>query len=77
MGDKPMFLDFPPHTEQAIIATAQAQGQSVEQFILSFIAKTPNAETLEAIAELENGKGVNFDSVEALMNDLNDKGRKE
>lgn len=70
-----MFLDFPPHTEQAIINTAQAQGQSVEQFILSFIAKqiakTPNAETLEAIAELENGKGVKFDSVEALISDLN------
>lgn len=33
--------------------------------------KVPNAETRAAIAELEAGKGKRFDSVNALMADLN------
>ena len=38
---------------------------------LPFEVKMPNAATREAIAELEAGKGMRFDSVEELMADLN------
>ena len=38
---------------------------------LPFDIKTPNEETREAMAELEAGKGKSFDSIEALMADLN------
>ena len=38
---------------------------------LPFEIKAPNAVTQTAIAELEAGKGVKFDSVAALMADLN------
>lgn len=38
---------------------------------LPFEVKAPNAVTRAAIAELETGKGKRFDSVEALMADLN------
>ena len=38
---------------------------------LPFDVKAPNAITRAAIAELEAGKGKRFDSVEALMADLN------
>ena len=38
---------------------------------LPFEARRPNAETLEAIAELDRGGGKRFDTVEELMADLN------
>ncbi len=38
---------------------------------LPFKVKAPNAATRKAIAELEAGKGKTFDSVDALMADLN------
>ena len=38
---------------------------------LPFEIKAPNAVTRQAIAELEAGKGKRFDSVDALMADLN------
>ncbi|MCY4033843.1 MAG: type II toxin-antitoxin system RelB/DinJ family antitoxin [Hyphomicrobiales bacterium] len=38
---------------------------------LPFEVKVPNKKTMEAIAELEAGKGESFDSVDALMTDLN------
>lgn len=38
---------------------------------LPFALKAPNAETREAIAELEAGRGKRFASVEDLMADLN------
>lgn len=38
---------------------------------LPFEVKAPNAITRAAIAELEAGEGKRFDSVEALMADLN------
>jgi len=38
---------------------------------LPFDVKAPNATTRKAIAELEAGKGKSFDSVDALMADLN------
>jgi DNA-damage-inducible protein J len=38
---------------------------------LPFEIKVPNATTRKAIAELEAGKGKSFNSVEALMADLN------
>jgi len=38
---------------------------------LPFALKAPNAETREAIAELEAGRGERFESIEALMADLN------
>lgn len=37
---------------------------------LPFEVKVPNATTRKAIAELEAGKGKNFNSIEALMADL-------
>ena len=42
-----------------------------EERRLPFDIKAPNAVTAEAIAELEEGKGKKFASVEALMADLN------
>lgn len=38
---------------------------------LPFEVKAPNATTRKAIKELDAGKGKKFDSVEALMSDLN------
>lgn len=38
---------------------------------LPFEVKAPNAATRKAIAELEAGKGKRFNSVDALMTDLN------
>jgi DNA-damage-inducible protein J len=38
---------------------------------MPFEVKVPNAETLAAMAELKRGEGKSFDSVEALMADLN------
>ncbi len=38
---------------------------------LPFEVKAPNATTRKAIAELEAGKGKSFNSVDALMTDLN------
>jgi DNA-damage-inducible protein J len=38
---------------------------------LPFEVKVPNAATRKAITELEAGKGQHFNSVEALMADLN------
>ena len=38
---------------------------------LPFEVIVPNAETRAAIVELESGKGKRFDSVDALMADLN------
>lgn len=37
---------------------------------LPFPAKVPNATTLEAMRELEEGGGARFDTVEALFEDL-------
>ncbi len=42
-----------------------------EERRLPFAVQAPNAETHEAIAELEAGNGKRFESVEALMADLN------
>lgn len=38
---------------------------------LPFDVRVPNAETRQAMAELGLGNGARFDSVEALMDDLN------
>jgi DNA-damage-inducible protein J len=38
---------------------------------LPFEVKVPNATTRKAIRELESGKGKKFDSIHALMKDLN------
>jgi DNA-damage-inducible protein J len=37
---------------------------------LPFEVKVPNVATRKAIVELESGKGIRFDSVDALMADL-------
>lgn len=42
-----------------------------EERRLPFEVKAPNAVTRQAIAELEAGNGKSFDSVEALLADLN------
>lgn len=41
-----------------------------EEQRLPFDVKVPNSETRAAIAELEEGKGERFESVDALMADL-------
>ncbi len=38
---------------------------------LPFEIKVPNKKTLDAINELESGKGKQFQSIDALMDDLN------
>lgn len=40
------------------------------KMILDLPLHTPNAETLQAMAELENGHGFKFNSIEELMSDL-------
>ena len=37
---------------------------------LPFDVKVPNAETIKAVKELEQGKGKRFDSAEALFRDI-------
>lgn len=44
-----------------------------EEQRIPFDVKVPNAATRQSIAELEAGKGKRFESVEALMADLNAK----
>jgi len=39
---------------------------------LPFAVKAPNKKSEKAMAELERGKGKRFDTIEALMADLND-----
>ena len=39
---------------------------------LPFEVKVPNSRTRKAIAELEKGKGRRFDSIDSLMEDLNE-----
>lgn len=39
---------------------------------LPFAIKAPNAKTKKAMAELESGKGKRFDSIDSLMDDLNE-----
>ena len=39
---------------------------------LPFEVKVPNSRTRKAIAELEKGKGKRFDSIDSLMEDLNE-----
>ncbi len=70
-------------TKQQASETLDAMGLTVSDAIrllmlsivdeqrLPFEIKVPNKETRAAIAELEAGKGQSFDSVEALMTDLN------
>lgn len=43
-----------------------------EENKLPFELRVPNKETLEAIEELESGGGKKFDSIKALMDDLNE-----
>ena len=69
--------------ERATVALA-AMGLSVSDAIrllmlriadehrLPFEVKIPNATTRKAMAELEAGRGKSFDSIEALMTDLNE-----
>ena len=70
-------------TKQQASETLDAMGLTVSDAIrllmlrivdeqrLPFEIKVPNKETRAAIAELEAGKGKSFDSVDALMADLN------
>ena len=70
-------------TKQRAADALEAMGLSISDAIrllmlrvaderrLPFEVKAPNAITRAAIAELETGKGKRFDSVEALMADLN------
>ena len=70
-------------TKQRAADALEAMGLSISDAIrllmlrvaderrLPFDVKAPNAITRAAIAELEAGKGKRFDSVEALMADLN------
>jgi DNA-damage-inducible protein J len=39
---------------------------------LPFLVKAPNAQTKKAISELESGKCKKFDSINSLMEDLNE-----
>lgn len=71
-------------TKQRATAALEAMGLSVSDAIrllmfrvadeqrLPFDVKVPNAITRKAIAELEGGKGKQFDSVAALMADLHE-----
>ncbi len=70
-------------TKERAASALEAMGLSISDAIrllmlrvadehrLPFEVKVPNATTKEAIAELKAGKGKRFDSVDALMADLN------
>jgi len=70
-------------TKQRTIEALDAMGLSVSDAIrllmlriaderrLPFEAKVPSKETEASIAELKSGNGESFDSIEALMADLN------
>lgn len=70
-------------TKERAASALQAMGLSISDAIrllmlriadehrLPFEIKAPSASTRQALAELEAGKGKRFDSVEALMADLN------
>jgi DNA-damage-inducible protein J len=70
-------------TKQRAADALEAMGLSISDAIrllmlrvaderrLPFEVKAPNATTRKAIAELEAGKGKRFNSVDALMADLN------
>jgi DNA-damage-inducible protein J len=45
--------------------------RTVEEHHLPIDLFSPNAETLEAMAELDRGEGKSFNTVEELMDDLN------
>lgn len=72
------------NTKERATAALEAMGLSVSDAIrllmlrvadeqrLPFDVKVPNATTRRAIAELEAGKGKQFDSVAALMADLHE-----
>ncbi len=73
-----MLIDLPPQAESIISHIAHKQGQTIENFLIMSayekalqLAYTPNSEALKAIDELENGKGIKFDNINALMADLN------
>jgi len=70
-------------TKERAAAALEAMGLSISDAIrllmlriaderrLPFDVKVPNAKTRKAIVELEAGKGKRFNSVSALMTDLN------
>ncbi|MDE1479985.1 type II toxin-antitoxin system RelB/DinJ family antitoxin [Xenorhabdus bovienii] len=72
------------NTKERATAALEAMGLSVSDAIrllmlriadeqrLPFDVKVPNATTRQAMDELEAGKGKRFDSVAALMADLNE-----
>lgn len=45
-----MILDFPPHTEQLLIQTAQQQGLSIEELIAKLLEKSNNSMINRALA---------------------------
>lgn len=70
-------LDLTPNEQMIIERESQNQGLSITQYIKTKLfsdilsKSTPNAQTLQAIRELENGQGVKFDNINDLMADLN------
>ncbi len=71
------------NTKERAAEALQAMGLSISDAIrllmlrvadehrLPFEIKLPNKKTLDAINELESGKGKKFQSIDALMDDLN------
>ena len=71
-------------TKQRASKALKAMGLSVSDAIrllmlriaderrLPFEVKAPNSTTLNAMKELENGKGASFNNIESLMDDLNE-----
>jgi len=67
--DRPLPLE--PTLELARLHGQKLLVRVAKDKALPFEVKVPNAETRAAIAELEAGKGERFESVAALMADLN------
>lgn len=71
-------------TKERAAAALEAMGLSISDAIrllmlrvaderrLPFAIKVPNSQTKKAMAELEIGKGKSFDSINSLMEDLNE-----
>ena len=72
-------------TKERVSDALEAMGLSISDAILLLIMrvayeqhlpfeiKVPNATTQKAIRELESGKSARFNSIDTLMDDLNDK----
>ena len=70
-----MTIDFPKKEHRKLKALAALTGISLRQLVLNFIheslEKTPNAETLAAMQDADEGKNLtSYSSIDEMLKDL-------